>query len=438
MTEPAISVNKLSKCYKLGAIGRHTLVDECQYLWHKLRGHDPRSHMSGIGHTATEARRAEAEGRGDQLFWALNDVTFDVQPGEVVGIIGRNGAGKSTLLKLLTRITEPTRGEVLLNGRVASLLEVGTGFHPELTGRENIYLNGTILGMKRREIDAKLDEIIAFSEIEAFMETPVKRYSSGMYVRLAFSVAAHLEPEIMLVDEVLAVGDAAFQSKCLGKMDDVARSGRTILFVSHNMASVQNLCSRCILIANGRVVADGDSSSVVQQYLATSQQTTSSRSFIEPGVERRGSGAVKIEFAEMLTLSGRPTASLPMGEGFRLRIRFRSQASKEELLALGVGIYTQTGVKVGGAQSAVTSNRRYTVSADRAREVECVFPTLNLMPSVYNLNLNIVRHTTARETLDHLEQALQFEVVQADVYGTGQLPSGNALVYWPIEWSDAH
>src|SRR5690242_16150588 len=206
---------------------------------------------------------------GDDTFWALQDVNFDVTEGEVVGIIGRNGAGKSTLLKVLSRITEPTHGFAEIHGRVASLLEVGTGFHPELTGRENTYLNGAILGMKRNEIERKFDEIVAFSEVEQFIDTPVKRYSSGMYLRLAFAVAAHLEPEILLVDEVLAVGDAEFQKKCLGKMGDVAREGRTVLFVSHNMSAVQALCPRSILLRKGGVAVDGPTPEVLREYLGT-------------------------------------------------------------------------------------------------------------------------------------------------------------------------
>src|SRR5213080_1227184 len=206
---------------------------------------------------------------GEHAFWALKDVSFEINRGEVVGIIGRNGAGKSTLLKILSRITEPTEGEIEIAGRVGSLLEVGTGFHPELTGRENVYLNGAILGMKRSEIDRRFDEIVAFSEIERFLETPVKHYSSGMYARLAFSVAAHLEPEILLVDEVLAVGDAAFQKKCLGKMGQVSRAGRTVLFVSHNMAAVQQLTDNCILLDKGHLTAYGPSAEVIGQYLSS-------------------------------------------------------------------------------------------------------------------------------------------------------------------------
>ena len=282
MTNPAISVRNISKCYRLGTIGRHTLMDEAEYLWHKLRGRDPRHHMTKIGHSATEQRKVDAEKENNREFWALRDVSFDVQPGEVVGIIGRNGAGKSTLLKLLTRITEPTSGEADINGRVASLLEVGTGFHPELTGRENVFMNGTILGMKKREIDGKFDEIVAFSELEKFIDTPVKRYSSGMYVRLAFAVAAHLEPEILLIDEVLAVGDVEFQKKCLGKMGDVAKHGRTVLFVSHNMTSLLNLCSHGVLLSRGSVDVVGSIDEAVTRYLGGGQSVGMARRADDP------------------------------------------------------------------------------------------------------------------------------------------------------------
>src|SRR6201981_3867500 len=254
MSEVIIAAEDLSKCYiidhKLGAQGykrytalRDVIRDEVRNFARKVLG-TARGRQSFHTHETEE-------------FWALKDVNFDVRQGEVLGIIGRNGAGKSTLLKILSRITEPTEGRVVLRGRVGSLLEVGTGFHPELTGRENIYLNGAILGMRKSEIDRKFDEIVAFAEVEKFIDTPVKRYSSGMYVRLAFAVAAHMETEILLVDEVLAVGDAEFQKKCLGKMGEVARCGRTILFVSHNMGSVASLCESALLLQDGRVVAAG-------------------------------------------------------------------------------------------------------------------------------------------------------------------------------------
>lgn len=253
MSQPIIEVRNLSKRYHLGAIGATSLREEASRVWDRFRG---------IPHPDA------------QEFWALRDVSFDVQPGEVVGVIGRNGAGKSTLLKILSRITEPTSGTAKLRGRVASLLEVGTGFHPELTGRENVFLNGAILGMSRAEVRQKFDEIVAFAEVDQFIDTPVKRYSSGMYVRLAFAVAAHLEPEILIIDEVLAVGDAQFQKKCLGKMGQVAQNGRTVLFVSHNMQAVSTLCSHAILLSDGKCELQGTATDAVRQYLATGAQSS--------------------------------------------------------------------------------------------------------------------------------------------------------------------
>jgi lipopolysaccharide transport system ATP-binding protein len=261
-----ISVSHLSKHYRLGLIGGGTLREDLQSWWARIRGRpDP---LVPVDHEGSSAgfRNSKSDIRNDEI-WALRDVSFEVKQGEILGIIGRNGAGKSTLLKILSRITAPTLGRVRIKGRVGSLLEVGTGFHPELTGRENIYLNGAVLGMKKMEIDRKIDEIVDFSEVERFIDTPVKRYSSGMYVRLAFAVAAHLDSEILLVDEVLAVGDAAFQSKCLGKMETVAEGGRTLLFVSHNMQAVQSLCSRCLLLRRGRVTASAAPEPIINEYL---------------------------------------------------------------------------------------------------------------------------------------------------------------------------
>src|SRR5687767_11085985 len=260
--KPIIRVEGLSKLYYLGGSGAvySTLRETVMEVARK-----PLSYLRGNSNA--------------ELLWALKEVSFDVMPGDVVGIIGRNGAGKSTLLKVLSRIVEPTEGRVELYGRVASLLEVGTGFHPELTGRENIYLNGSILGMTRREIETKFDEIVAFAEVEKFIDTPVKRYSSGMYVRLAFAVAGHLEPEILVVDEVLAVGDAAFQKKCLGKMRDVASMGRTVIFVSHNLPAITRLCERVILLDEGKVLHDGTSYQVVRTYLNSGLGTSAARAW---------------------------------------------------------------------------------------------------------------------------------------------------------------
>lgn len=260
--KPVVEVENLSKLYRLGAIGASSVRESLESFFGRKRAILPAKDYG-----VPDDRR----GPKPNTFWALKDVSFSIAPGEVVGILGRNGAGKSTLLKILSRITEPTSGRAIMRGRVVSLLEVGTGFHPELTGRENIYLNGAIMGMKRAEITAKFDEIVEFSEVGKFLDTPVKRYSSGMYVRLAFAVAAHLEPEILLIDEVLAVGDAGFQKKCLGKMDEVAtQHGRTVFFVSHNMGAIRSLCEEAILFEGGQLVTKGKPGDVISRYLSAS------------------------------------------------------------------------------------------------------------------------------------------------------------------------
>jgi lipopolysaccharide transport system ATP-binding protein len=262
--KPIVEVQNLSKLYRLGSIGATSLRDTFERIAAKLRSKADESERKGGAGLA-----GGREGADPRTFWAIKDVSFSTTPGQVVAIVGKNGAGKSTLLKILSRITEPTSGRAILRGRLASLLEVGTGFHPDLTGRENIFLNGAILGMKRWEIARKLDEIIEFAEVGAFIETPVKRYSSGMFVRLAFAVAAHLEPEILFIDEVLAVGDAAFQRKCLGKMGEVAtKQGRTVFFVSHNMGAIRALCEHAILIEHGRATFEGAPTEVIRRYLA--------------------------------------------------------------------------------------------------------------------------------------------------------------------------
>ena len=262
--QPVISVERLSKSYRLGQIGTGTLSDDLKVWWSRLGGKP--NPLLKIGQT-------DHGNQAGETIWALKDVSFKVEQGEVLGIIGRNGAGKSTLLKILSRVTAPTSGVVKVKGRIASLLEVGTGFHPDLTGRENIYLNGAILGMTREEVQHKFDEIVTFAEIEKFIDTPVKRYSSGMYVRLAFAVAAHLESEILLIDEVLAVGDTEFQKKCLGKMGDAAKGGRTILFVSHNMGALLNLCTRGICLRNSEISSIGEIQPVIEDYINILQMT---------------------------------------------------------------------------------------------------------------------------------------------------------------------
>jgi lipopolysaccharide transport system ATP-binding protein len=309
MAKPIIEVENLSKLYRLGLIGATTLRDSIERWWYKRLGKEHMLTKIGAKHRMIEADDPQA-GPEPNTIWALKDISFSVQPGDILGIVGKNGAGKSTLLKILSRITEPTSGRAVLRGRTSSLLEVGTGFHKELTGRENIYLNGAILGMRRREIDKKFDEIVDFAEIEKFIDTPVKRYSSGMYVRLAFAVAAHLEPEILLVDEVLAVGDVAFQKKCLGKMDDVTKEGRTVFFVSHQMNSIRKLCKRCIWLKSGNLRMFGDTMTTVGAYEADSA-SSSDRDMQKAEYDRSRAKSLRWEIAEpkakqpnLLTVSG--------------------------------------------------------------------------------------------------------------------------------------
>ncbi len=343
-----ITAEHLTKSYRLGAIGRGSLQQDFASWWARTRGKpDPLARIGQERH----GRRA------DGLFWALDDVSFEVREGEVLGVVGRNGAGKSTLLKILSQVTAPTSGQVTLEGRVASLLEVGTGFHPELTGRENVFLNGAILGMTKAEIREKFDEIVAFSECETFIDTPVKRYSSGMYVRLAFAIAAHLEPEILIVDEVLAVGDGQFQQKCLGKMEEVGKAGRTILFVSHQLASVQRLCTRAVLLEGGRLTKAGDVSGVIECYLNGSHGRTDRRRQItvEEGDARIMSWSLSgaVDGREHCCLS-RDVATFDIVIESRCRL---------ERAHVGFVIRTLLGDQLISAQSIDDFQKRFTVEA---------------------------------------------------------------------------
>ena len=312
MSDIAIRVEKLGKQFHIGALRRQR--------YNTLRDHVA-SAVAAPFRRAGKLLRGQATGAAelDETFWALRDISFEVDRGEVVGVIGHNGAGKSTLLKVLSRITEPTIGIAEIHGRVGSLLEVGTGFHPELTGRENIFLNGAILGMARSEIAARFDEIVAFSEVEKFIDTPVKHYSSGMGLRLAFAVAAHLEPEILIVDEVLAVGDAAFQQKCLGKMGEVAEAGRTVLLVSHNMGAINRLCERAILLSEGELVLDGPTGEVVSAYLSAGRPIVSSWERPQDGSEQPEGEAI-LESVRILDEDQVPADVLPFDKGFRIEI----------------------------------------------------------------------------------------------------------------------
>jgi lipopolysaccharide transport system ATP-binding protein len=315
--KPAIRTEDLSKQYFLGPCQRGSYRTLRETLTEAGVALGRRLGSLRFAKRKRDSQDRKASAAGESL-WALKDVSLEIQPGEVVGVIGRNGAGKSTLLKILTRITEPTAGRVVLRGRVGSLLEVGTGFHPELTGRENIYLNGAVLGMRRAEITRKFDDIVAFAEVEKFLDTPVKRYSSGMYVRLAFAVAAHLEPEILLVDEVLAVGDIAFQRKCLGKMGEVARTGRTILFVSHNMGAVLRLCNRCVWLSDGRVRSQGPAPEVVNAYVSCGSSQESERRW--PIAEAPGDDALKVLSVRVCQPPGVANAAVDISKPFDIVI----------------------------------------------------------------------------------------------------------------------
>jgi lipopolysaccharide transport system ATP-binding protein len=313
MSDVVIRVENLSKEYRLGAIGRHTLREDVSRWWARGRGQpDPTLKIGQVEH---------GNQHGEQL-WALQDVNLAVKQGEAVGIIGRNGAGKSTLLKILSRVTTPTRGEIKVKGRIASLLEVGTGFHPELTGSENIYLNGAILGMSKRKIAGKFDEIVDFSGVEKFIDTPVKRYSSGMYVRLAFAVAAHLDPEVLVIDEVLAVGDAEFQKRCLGKIGEVANAGRTVLFVSHNMGMITSLCSRAILLEEGKVTAQGSASDTVLAYFSRGRLSPYTAEFSQNG-KKVGDEFATLLAAQIESQQGEPTAEVDIRAPFKVKMRYQ-------------------------------------------------------------------------------------------------------------------
>ena len=358
-------------------------------------------------------------------FWALKDVSFSVREGEVIGIIGRNGAGKSTLLKILSRITEPTEGRVRIRGRVASLLEVGTGFHPELTGRENIFLNGAILGMHRAEIKRKFDEIVAFAEVEKFLDTPVKRYSSGMYVRLAFAVAAHLEPEILIVDEVLAVGDAEFQKKCLGKMQSVSKQeGRTVLFVSHNMAAISNLCNNCFLLAGGRLVMQGYSRSVIQRYLV--ETSGAGEVAIENRTDRQGNGKMRFTSVAFCDRYRNPVGALVCGAagGFILRI---STSEKCELrnFHVSMGIDDDFGQRVLLLDTRVCQGE-LSVIPPETTEIHVALPKVPLLPGRYHLTLY---SEVGGVVSDWLRNAASFDVENGDFFGTGRLPPAGQGVF---------
>ncbi len=406
---PAVRVDNVTKRYRLGS--------------------QPPGAMNLTERFASALRVFRRAPARDTEFWALKGVSFEVARGEVVGIIGRNGAGKSTLLKVLSRIVEPTGGRAELRGRVGSLLEVGTGFHPELTGRENVFLNGSLLGMSRREIARKFDEIVAFSGVEQFLDTPVKRYSSGMYVRLAFAVAAHLEPEILIVDEVLAVGDAEFQKKCVEKMRAVSRTGRTILLVSHNLALVENLCGRALTLRQGQGVGFGPAAEQVKQYLAASRADTG------PALDlrhhpQRPPGATPILTGLTLLADGAEGTVARMDGAFGFELAYRLPRKPRDL-RVGVVIENAHGIKVTTASPTFECPHLLDDPPAEGR-VRAEVPAHNLMSGTYYLNI----YAQAEGLWDAIEPAGALDVVSGDVFGTGRVPeSHHAATYLRCRWT---
>ncbi len=425
MSDTVISVENVTKAYRLGQIGGGTLKEDVARWWAKLQGKPDPLLKIGEEHHARKM--------GEQ-FWALNDVSFQVKKGEVLGIIGRNGAGKSTLLKILSQVTMPSSGQIKIKGRIASLLEVGTGFHPELTGHENVFLNGAILGMTKQEIRKKFDEIVAFSGIEEFINTPVKRYSSGMYVRLAFAVAAYLEPEILIVDEVLAVGDAEFQKKCLGKMQDVStREGRTVLFVSHNMPTMLQLCTKVIYMESGKIAFEGDVERGVARYMNTENREAVwvSKQNINDVAQNK---KVSFTLLELVDSFEKRTTELDVRKAFRIRMYYHVP-NPLKTVELAVRILTPDGRPVMTTLLSDTNKDALnkTKQGDYMAEVE--FPGMFLMPG--NYVINVAAHESVGEIYHLIESAFCFNIADTGTnfsrYGHNHLIG---VVMRDLSWSD--
>ncbi len=423
MGDIAIRVKNLSKRYEIGAA--------------KLRYDTLRDQM--VDGLKTVFQRSGHPCRGTETIWALKDVSFEVKESEVVGIIGRNGAGKSTLLKILSRITEPTIGYAEIYGRMASLLEVGIGFHPELTGRENIYLNGAILGMKKAEVASKFNDIVDFAETAKFIDTPVKRYSSGMYVRLAFAVAAHLDPEVLIVDEVLAVGDVEFQKKCVAKIHDLAKGqGRAILFVSHNLDAIQRLCSKCLLIEDGRLVANGDTASIVARYLSHHGYKVAPNEWIElTQMSRTGSGQVQFVAAQYTSFND-AVAYSPYADG-PLEFCLAIESDEDRTVgSLAVTLYSLSGTKLVNAD---TVRLGQTVRLKKGRNlIKLRINNLHLNPGRYVTGLwlsNPMGSTVTGGEYDHIQSAFEIDVVQHSFGGFGSAPDADGFVHCQFEVVEA-
>ncbi len=418
MSDIVIKIENLSKIYRLGEVGTGTLSHDLNRWWkmNVMRQDDP---YAKIGHLNDRTQKAEK----GELVAALRDINLEVKQGEVLGIIGKNGAGKSTLLKLLSRVTSPTTGTIKTKGRLASLLEVGTGFHPEMTGRENIYMNGTIMGMRKWEITRKLEEIVDFAGVAKYMDTPVKRYSSGMTVRLGFAVAAFLEPEILIVDEVLAVGDAEFQKKAIGKMQDISKGhGRTVLFVSHNMASVESLCNKCALISNGSIIKQGETTNVIDFYLNDKNQQALNSDLITRK-DRSGNGKAKFFKYEILDDNSKLVKTLKSGGDYVITLHLENKGIDDfNSLVISMGIDNQKGIRIGYLSNSVTHESAIYENSNDTITVKIAIPRLPLMEGIYPFTLF---SENGGEILDWIANAGYLTVEQGDYYNTGKLlPKG--------------
>ncbi len=412
MSDIAIKVENLGKLYRLGEVGTGTISHDLNRWWAKLRGkEDP---FAKVGETNDRTQKGSSD-----YVWAVKDLNFEVKKGEVLGIIGRNGAGKSTLLKLLSKVTQPTEGNIKVKGRIASLLEVGTGFHPEMTGRENIFQNGAILGMTKTEIKNKFDEIVDFSGVERYIDTPVKRYSSGMYVRLAFAVAAHLEPEILIVDEVLAVGDAEFQKKCMGKMKDVSvNDGRTVLFVSHNMGSIAQLSTHGLLMHHGRLVNDGKIDDIIEQYLSSSQTVSSYKA---EDIENK---PTQILEAFMADAYGLPSNTFGLDDEIHMIITVKN-FSKEGGLRCAIGVWDKM-------DQLITVSRLDILPESGYQTYKVTIPKGLMIPN--NLRASVVLDIPRVKLMDSASEMLHFEVVDTGTELAERGESHIGLIFSDIQW----
>ncbi|TWU41183.1 Teichoic acids export ATP-binding protein TagH [Novipirellula aureliae] len=420
----AIRFENVSKRYRLGEVGSGTIAEDLSRAWARLRGKpDPVAKVGSMkecGSIDAGPQLADnTKGKPKNYVWALSGVSFDVDQGEIIGIIGKNGAGKSTLLKLLSRVTAPTEGIIKTRGRIASLLEVGTGFHPDLTGRENVYLNGSILGMNRQEISRQLDDIVDFSGCSTFIDTPVKRYSSGMTVRLGFSVAAHLQCAVLVVDEVLAVGDIDFQKKCISKLDDVRRSGRTTILVSHNMSLVRRLTTRCVLLRQGKIGCTGTPDAVIREYMQTADHRDT------PGVvdlvahpNRLSKMRPVMERVSLKDSDGNLCDRFPQNEILCIVVKYDSDSIPDPIAGVGFIISSADGATVGGFNTYMTTNE---AARRMPRKGEVIFrlcePKLN--PGRYLLTVSIGSHQS--QLIDKVEHAIDFTIEAAEIYDTGYL-----------------